>query len=213
MMTAWDPSSDLTDIADGLETLTIDQQLGSGLSVAALPGITSTVDAVDGAGRVRQIDKGWSIADTSDNREIAPGTQVTDAQQQNWTVLAVEQQRGATRLTLRARRFVIAAARATRVTIERQLSRPGPHGAVAVSWSPWRKNIPGWFQPLSRAEAAGSGTLSSEETWAVYLEGQWQLGRGYRLVDADGNAFRIVRSEDQQRLDRLVRIIVAPTPT
>lgn len=209
MTTVFDPGDDFPDVVDGTQAVVLIDRDGTEVPVdKAWHGRVQTVDAVEGDGKLRQVNTTWHLTASSVSTQPALGAAIVDGGGARWTILEVLAETQGARFACRARRLEITGGKETRVTIQQATHAKGAHGSATAVWKNYKVGVPATIRPLSTTMQVENDLRQRETLHAVYFLEDLPLSDDHRLFDAEGNAYRVQEITSQARLAAAMRVVV-----
>jgi len=213
MPIALDITTDLTDVADGAESVTL-RRRGSTLAAAAsaLRRAISTREAQASGGRYTSSDVAWHLPIAALAAAPAVGDAIGDAAGVRWTILEVQQSIVVGRWRCLARNLAVAHGLNELVRIERAVWSKDAAGAATPTWQEEHGGLAARIQPQSAAVAIDADRMKLVLTHRVFVAEPVAVDENLRVVDADGRTYRVVGCEQPERIDALLILNVIAEP-
>lgn len=210
MTLSFDPGSDFSAVADGLQPATLARADGaSSISVGgAVRATVSTAEARASRGKYTESDVVWHLPALEVADPPMPGDAIIDAAGRRWTVLAIRQTTADSRWRCMCRNLAIVHDLDTVVDIEQATYTKGEHGAEQATWNPWRTGLAARIQPVQSAAREEHQRPVTASECVVYIEEQLTLDHTHRIKTPDGTVYRVVGCAKAERIDALMEISV-----
>jgi hypothetical protein len=210
----FDPSNDLSTVADGLETVTLLRRgrtpgdAGTVIAHALRRAITAGEAAFVASGDVRkQVPSGgqqladdlvWHLPVVELPEAPRLGDVILDSTGRRWTILAVKLATLAARWRCETRDIGIA------VGLDDTISAQKNAGdASSPIWRTWRTGIRARIQPLQTTIDATAETPSTTTRCRIFVEENLELDHTCRIRGADGTVYTILSSTGADRIGEL----------
>lgn len=220
MPATFDPVGDFLLVADGLQSVTLTDRDDADQAIEhALRRAVTRRESEASNGFYSTSDVHWHLPQSEVTGEPQLGWVVTDADENEWTALAVEDQTLTDRWRLTCRNLVIAERLDTLITIQVSTTAKGEGGAHERTWADQQRGIRARFQ---RAFTRGNtqsvatvgqhvGTNQIDPRSTVFWRESIVLTARHRIVkESTGQRFRIVGYRDPERIDKLAEVDVVP---
>jgi hypothetical protein len=201
--------NDFATILDGGEPLTLKRRASattialpkawrySSIAQAAEPGVADVVRA----------DAVWQFPWATATELPRVGDQLIDAAHDGWTILSVEIRGHRSRLRCHTRNLRIAHELNNRVELQAAVWEENE----IVGWTTLRTAIPARIQPDRTITNLDANPHKSTATYRIHLADDTPLNHNHRLVDPDGNAYRVQEYTQAARIDALPVAIATET--
>jgi len=202
-----DLSTDLIDVADNLEAITVDRR-GSSDDTAvthALQRAVRTRELAASDGRYLTGDVRWHLPKTECGTSPALGDAIEDAAGDRWTVLDVQEATLSTRWGCTCRNLAIVHGLDDVIRIEEATYSKGTGGAQIATWHTWKTGIRARIQEVSATPETDTGARGMARDYEVYLAADVNVNHTHRIVGLDATIYRIRGS---RRLDDIEGIQV-----
>jgi len=208
---------DLERAVYGLETMTLKVEGAADIvlsnCVGDEPHLVHEMEPSDG--QVPQFDNMfvWPVYRSPTQPPL--GSVLVDAQDIYWTILSIQHRHIVETWRAHCRNLSILPTVANQAVVLRAVYGKGKANEAKAQWHglfsgkhPYTKEdvIPARFQPSTEDAMLRFGSEWTRETYRVILSQKLPMtlaGGEYRLIDENGNRYRIMHYADEQRLDRL----------
>ena len=219
MSANFDPSSDLADVADGTETVTLYRRG----TTPGSPG-TTLVGALRQAVRTREArsrnrgntwkeiasggqytagDVLWHLPQGQLAESPRLGDLIVDADARRWTILETIDSALQTRWRCIARNLAIAHGLDDTVTILRATYAKGTGGAAEPTWGVWKTGVRARIQPAEARVTTRHLARRTDSRFQILLEEDVPLDHTHRIQGPDGVLYRINSSNNTGRIGEL----------
>lgn len=214
MTISWNPSSDFTDVADALESVTLNAISGSQTAVSgALRLRIREQEAAASGGRYTRRDVKWHlpVSDVASPPEV--GATIQDDQSQTWTILRVDHDTRSSRWRCWCRKLAIATTLSDRINVQQAAWTKDAHGALSATWSNWKTNLAARIQPLDAEAGVEHDQRILRTSHRVFLASPADISEKHRLFHpATGDTFHVLGFQSPSRIDELFIVNVAKSP-
>jgi hypothetical protein len=202
----FDPMGDFMTIVDAAESVTLLRRGSSDeVSVAtAWRSADRQSEAESAGGYAVQADVVWQFEWPAGTTLPLLGDQIKDASSECYTVLAVNQLQGNTRLRCETRSLRIAHGLDCLVDIEQAV---WDEGAI-TGWSTFRPAVHARIQPQETTVDETSDPITSTATCRILLDDETPLDHNHRIVAAGGAVYRLLSYAQAERIDALPVAVV-----
>lgn len=203
----WSTATDLSDVVDGLESVTLRRR--DGLATTAIQVArrvrTENREAEASAGQALQTDATWYLQLEG---AVTPqiGDTLVDQQGSHWTILAAEYSVLLARWKCTARELRLAYGCGERVDIERPVWVNGEGGPEIVRWNYVATAVPVRIQPLEVSR--NSTTDEGHARFQIILGESLTLEPQDRFTAGNGAVYRLVSYRQAERIDALPVAVV-----
>lgn len=215
----FDPTNDMRDVADGLETVTLLRRGGTpgdaGTVIAhALRRASVTSEAVAfnssdvrkqmaADGHCSSVDLAWHLPIAE--LPLAPclGDVILDGAGQRWTILDVKQAAKSTRWRCNTRNLVVAHRLDDTITVLRAAFTKSSCGAAEPVWQTWRAGIRARVQPGKIEVTNAAQARTAVRQYRVFVAEDLPLDQSHRILGPDGAAYRVISSLGAERIGEL----------
>ena len=205
MTIQFNASSDLGDVIDGLEAVTLRRrESGAIVSVStALCRQRTAVEAEPSGGWAQKADADWYLQ--LPTGEVAPevGDVVIDATGNHWTVLNIEQQSLLDRWKCMTRELRVSMGCDDLVDVQRAEWDDLGEGLVIVGWDDVYTALPVRIQHDQTELSDTSNAPVATERFTIILGDDFPLTANDRFVASDGAIYRLESIEQADRIDKL----------
>ena len=205
MSISFDPSQDLIDGVDGLESIALRRrESGASISVsAAWRRDVVMTEAEPSGGASLQVDATWYLQLPTNEASPQPGDVVVDANQSHWTILAIEDQSVLGRYKCSTRELRVSFGCDDYVDVQRAQWNDLGEGPVIVGWADVYTAMPVRIQPGKTEVSDISNAPTSIDRFTIILGEPFPVESDDRFVGTDGAVYRLESLEQQQRIDKL----------
>ena len=215
MSTDFDPSDDLTDVADGLETVTLLRRgsttgtAGTVISHALRRAMSAAEAAMVTRGDVRKKNVPSSGQHTAAavvwhlpvaELTAAPrlGDVILDGQGQRWTILIVKHTTLGARWRCETRDVAVAFGLDDTISVLKPLS-----GTSGPPWRTWRTGVRARIQPIETKIATSGETTTTTNRYRIFVEENLDVDHTYCIRGADGTHYSITGAIGAERIGEL----------
>ena len=210
----FDPSDDLTNVADGIEAVTLLRRgrtpgdAGTIIAHALRRAITAGEAAVVNTGDVRkQVPSGgqqladdlvWHlpVAELPDAPRL--GDVILDGDGRRWTILTIKLATLGVRWRCEARSVAIAAGLDDAISVQKTTG-----GSPEPIWQTWKTGIRARIQPVSTTINASAATPSTTKQYRIFVEENIALDHTCRIRGADGTIYSILSTTGADQIGQL----------
>jgi head-tail adaptor len=212
MPVTFDPVGDFIAVCDGLQAVTLtDRDDANADAVAdALRRAVTLREAERSNGLYTTSDVHWHLPQSQVTTDPQPGYIITDSNDDEWTILAVEDQTLTDRWRCTCRNLVVAEQLDTLVTIQVSTSIKGDTGAHEQTWADQQGGIRARIQRIAGQVRTTVGASQIDATHTMYFRESIVLTARHRVADSDGNRYRVVGYRDPERIDKLCEADLVP---
>lgn len=207
MSATFDPSTDLAQVADGTQQVTLLRRGGGPqgeIEIAhALARAITQREAASSDGRYTRSDVAWHLPVAELIEGPHPGDLVCERAGRRWTILEVQLVALRTRWRCIARNLAIAHRLDQAVTVLEAVYRKQPCGTAEPVWRAWRTGIPARIQPLRAEVVLGGQARRTVHRYQVYLADLVPLDQRHRILASDGTVYRVLSWSAAERIDQL----------
>lgn len=211
----FDPSPDLTQVADGVEPVRLlrrGQSPGSpGTLVAAHRGNVTAREAAASGGRLTGSDVVWRVPGAVDPPPRI-GDLVVDAAGQRWTILAIRQLPLGAGWRLSARNLALVAGLDSTIAILRPEYTKSSGGAAEAVWRTWRTGVRARVQPDAATTVTEANVQRSVARAVVLIVDDLPIDAAHRIQTADGAVYRVCTVRPAAQLGEPTTIEVEAVP-
>lgn len=206
MVMDWNTAGDFSSVVDTLEPLILVRRTSA--DEVAIPHAwrfaDQTAESDTAGGWVGRHDAVWQFE--WDDGEPLPelGDRLVDQHGESWTIRVMERHQGSSRWRIGARNLAIAYGLDRLIAIEQGVWEEGEEEPELVGWQTLYPALRARVQPY-QVNVEGEGSVA---TFHVLLEESIPLDHRHRIVDAEGNHYRVVRYERAERIDVLPQVTV-----
>lgn len=214
---SFDPSGDFADVVDGLEAVTLsvsgiaDQDI---LKAKRFQVTNTEVEASNG--QVRQGDSVWQWPASETPTRAILGSTITDGDGRVWTIIQIHKQVLSSKWSVVCRELAIEETAATLITIQIATYVKDVHGAQVASWADLFTSVRAHVQPIEQTTEIEHDADETEELYRIILSEELAittLTAQYRVIDADGAIYSVLKYERLSRIDTLPVIVAERTGT
>jgi len=200
----FNPSTDLVDIVEGLEPVTLHRRGGPQTSIArALRRAVTTREPDASDGQVTLSDVHWHLPAAECPDRPSLGDALMDSAGDRWTVLAVAVSVLAGRWDCACRNLAVVHRLDDVVAVQRAEYEKGEGGAAVERWHTWRTGLRARIQPLATQPATTHGTRRTVDRFQIFLAEDLAIDHRCRILAADGTLYRVTGSRAAERIDQL----------
>ena len=217
MTLAFDPSDDLAQVADGLETVTLARRGstpgGPGTAIThALRRSMTMREAAASDGRYTVHDVVWHlpVAELVEPPRLGDMIQSGDGRQ--WTVLEVRGATLAARWRCTTRSLAVVYGLDNTITILQATYVKGDGGAAEATWLTWRTGVRARIQPDQSSIASQHEARQTTTRCKIFIEEQLALDQTHRIEGPDGTIYKVLGVTCAERLGELQTIEAESTP-
>ena len=211
MPAVFDPVGDFVAVCDGLQAVTLADREGDTDAVAhALRRAVSLREADASDGLYTASDVHWHLPQEEVAGAPVLGGTITDADDEEWTILATSDDTLGDRWDCICRNLVITEQLNTLVTIQVSTSVKGETGAHEQTWADQQRGVRGRLQREEGQVQSAVGTRQIDPTYKFFFRETIRLTSRHRIVDSDGNRYRVVGYQDPERIDKLAEARLKP---
>jgi hypothetical protein len=213
MSLSFDPSDDLSTVADGTERVTLLRRgsttgaAGTVIAHALRRAITAGEAAIVNRGDIhkhvpsggvqRADDLVWHLPVAELIEAPRLGDVVLDGEGRRWTVLVVKRATLGARWRCETRDVAIAHGLDDTISVLKSAGTSGP------TWRTWKTGIRARIQPIETKILADAETPSTTTTYRIFVEEQLELDHTCRLRGADGLIYTITSTTGAERIGEL----------
>jgi len=210
MTLEFDPSGDLADLADGLQSVTITRPGSSMVDTltSALCRVVSTAEADASGGKCTASDVAWHLPASELSGSPQPGDVIVDGHGQRWTVLVVELATLDSRWRCICRNLAIVCGLNEYVEIEQATYAKGSGGADEPTWRTCRAGLRARIQPSPSEVKDSHQRQVTAARFRIFLAEDVPLDHTHRIKGSDGTVYRISGYRKADRIDALLEIDV-----
>ena len=204
----FDPASDLAEVVDGLEAISVTRP-GSSTVTAVSQALRSAMrrrEAEHSNGKYTAGDVVWQIPASQLPDSPRLGDVIVDAAEQRWTVLDVRSTSLSRRWRCIARNIAVAAGLDSYVDIEAASYTKGTGGAEQATWKTWKTGIPARVQPVEMEVAGQRDRRVSRRRFTIFLAEDVTVDHTHRIKGSDSAVYRILGTRKSDRVDALLEI-------
>jgi len=210
---SFDPSSDFSDVVDGVESVTLNRRgstpHGTGESVQnALRRAVTVEEAAQSNGKYTASDVTWHLPCSQLSSRPRLGDIITDGDGQRWTVLEVHWATMKSRWQCAARNLAVVYALDDTVSVLKAVYAKGTAGAAEATWRTWRTGVRARIQPLESRPAVENAAETTDDRFTIFVEEDLPLDHSHRIKAADGMIYRITKVTGAERIGELATIEV-----
>ncbi len=218
----FDPKPDFLDIVDCLELVNLRRSmfLPAERVDHAFRRNISIREVEASKGHYRLGDVRWHL----DRQEVStppdPGAVIIDNDDNEWTLLEVRRDVQDSRWRCVTRNLVVAENLTSPIEIQRNEWTKGAHGEMIPHWVTVAANVRARIQEQSRSSEVVNDRQTSSRDTVIYVNVAIEDNfpgdlRRYRILDANGLVYKILRVDQSDRIDVLPRIHaeVSPSPS
>ena len=205
MTIALDISSDLQNIVDGLQAVTV-RHAASGASESITGAFARRLkhgEAAPSGGTYTADDVRWHLPAGVLGEPLAPSDEVTDAAGDTWIVQDVRQVGLDARVECVARKLAIAPGPNDTVRLQQASWSKDQAGAPVVAWNDVATELLARIQPHRGTIEVEHNRRQMRVTHEIYLAEPITIDSNHRLVDETGRAYKLVGYAEPERIDRL----------
>lgn len=205
MPTDWTATGDFSAVVDALEPVTL-RRRGSSEEIAIAKAwryAARTAESEPAGGYVTASDTEWQLEWDAETPLPQVGDRIVDAMGECWTLLAVEQKQGGTRVHLHSRSLRIAHGLDGLVAIEEAVWEDLGAGPEITGWTTWLPTVHARIQPAVTTVDEATDPISSVATYRITLDTDALLDHNHRIVSGDGTVYRLLTFENAERIDAL----------
>jgi hypothetical protein len=215
-MPTFDPSADLAQVADNVETVTllrrgiVSEQSGTVVHNALRRAVEASEFAarnrseirryINSDGRCIAADVDWHLPAAQLDKPPRIGDAILDADGRRWTIMELDLVMLRTRWKCFCRELAIAHGLDDRVAV---LKAEFPPGGGDPVWQTWRTGVRARIQPVEVKVSVVDSVRSSTATFHIFLEEDLALDHTHRIRAADGSLFEITSVTGAARLGEL----------
>lgn len=205
MTISFDPTSDVTDVVDGVEAVELRRRdTGESVSIATALCRSQTVSEAEPSGGIaQQADAEWYLQLPTGETDPGLGDVVIDTMGHHWTVLEAEQQSLLGRWKCSTRELRIASGCDQFVDVQRAVWADLGEGPVIVSWNDVYTALPVRIQPSKKEASDTSNMPVVTEQFTIILGDAFPIESDDRFVGTDGSIYRLESHEQAERIDKL----------
>jgi len=205
MAGVFDLKSDLTTVADGLQSVRLVRAgtLAPVVFNKALRRAIGTTETAPSGGRVTSSDVVWHVPADPSSAPPEIGDRLVDSTGLVWAILETRIETLSARWRCRARRLAIADRLDAYVTLQQATWSKGLAGAPVATWTDVAARVPAHIQPLEVNAEIRQQRGHGESTHRVWFAANYDLTVNHRLVDAAGRIYRVLKMIDLDRIDAL----------
>lgn len=205
MTVTWSPAGDMA-VMDGLETVTVVTGADSEVSASAVRRAVTTKEAEASNGDYTTADYVYHLPVADLTFSPLPGGSVTDADTVVGVILDAQKATIKTRWRLICRDLQISEDLTTLVDIELATFVKGAGGAQEETWAVWQSEVRAKLQRVSAMAGVDQNKRDTATTWVMYSETQHLVNRNHRVVNSEGDIFRVLGFHMPDRIDALFEI-------
>ena len=214
---SFDPSGDFAEVVDGLEAVTL---AVSGLADQSILNahrnqITNAeIEASNGFARQGDTVWQWPVSETP-TRPIL-GSTLTDGDSRTWTILTIFKQVLSSKWSAVCRELAIEETSDTLITIQVATYTKGTHGAPEPAWANVYTSVRAKIQAIDQTPEVEHDADETAEIYRIILAANLSISTvsaAYRVIDADGQIYHVIRYEQPSRIDALPVIVAERTGT
>ena len=210
----FDPSDDLAQVADGMETVTLLRRgrtpgdAGTVIAHALRRGITAGEAAIVNTGDVhKQVPSGgqqladdlvWHLPVAELPDAPRPGDAILDGDGRRWTIMAVKLATLGVRWRCEARDVSIAIGLDDAISIQRKVG-----DSPDAIWQTWKTGVRARIQPLQATIDSAAETPSTTTQYRIFIEENIDVDHACRIRGADGALYTITASTGADRIGEL----------
>jgi hypothetical protein len=203
-----DLSTDLANVVDGLEPVTVVCRGGGGATTVAhaLRQAATTKEATPSDAQYARSDIRWWLALAECGAAPRLGDEILDAAGRHWTVLEVSGPGPTGRWRCACRNLAVAHGLDNFITVEQAVYSKGSGGAAVTTWSTWRSGVPARIQP---AEAHVEAVLQANQAvkkYLIFIAEELPLASNHRIKAPDGALYRVTGWNRAERIGELQTI-------
>ncbi len=205
MSIEFDPSQDFVTSVDGLETVSL-RKRESGSLVAGLTSLRReqiSSEAEPSGGTSVQSDAVWYLELPDAGTRLELGDIIIDADDSQWTVLAVDQHSLLGRLKCETRELRVALGCDDSVDVQRAVWQDLGQGPEITSWDDVYTAMPVRIQPDETTVSDTSNAPTAIERFTIVMGEQFPVESDDRFVGSDGAIYRLESIEQAARIDKL----------
>jgi len=214
-MATFTPGSDFEDIVDGLEPVTLKRRGSSDVSVShALQRAVDTSEVEASDGRYLSGDVRWHFPVAEVSSRPTPGDDVVDGNSVYWKVIDVQEAALSRRWRCVCRNLSVAFGLDDFVKIEQAAYSKGTGGAAEDNWKTLLTGLRARIQPGAFSALVDQGARRTERLYTIYIgedlprENLDEI-HSLRVVDKQGNNYRIISYSAMERIGELAQLEVA----
>jgi len=186
----FDPSDDFVDVADGLESITLNRRGSDAESITnALRREVTTREAAASNGKLTTADTRWHFPVSAVDSIPALGDVVEDASGNQFTVMDVQEATLGKRYKCATRNVAVVYGLDSVVTIEKATYSKGTQGAMERTWTTWKK-VKARIQPSTAQAETSAGMKRTEKRYQVLLATTCDVDNSHRIKAADGTLYK-----------------------
>jgi len=212
-----DPSTDLLQAADGLETVTLLRR-GSSASTAGTPiphalrRAVTTREAAASDGRYTLSDVTWHLPAAELPTPPRLGDIVCDASGRRWAVLDAARTTLGSRWRCTARNLAVVYGLDDTINVLQAAYSKGVGGAMQPNWLPWKTGIRARIQPVATDIDSEYQARASTTRCLIFVEESLTLDHRHRIQGPDGTVYKVVGVNEAERIGELQSIEAEVTP-
>jgi hypothetical protein len=219
-MVEFDPSGDFAAIMDGLEAVTLAVRGRADTTIQhAHRNQYQSDDPGQAAGEIRRGMTTWQWPASESPDRPPLGSVLVDSTGRRHTILDLSERVLSSKYSATCIDLAVEARLDNLVTIERATYTKNVRGEAVASWSVLAENVEARVQPLGEDLSVEDGRDTTAAGFEIILgrditvsDGDGHdaidpIGADYRLVDAAGNTFRVLRYQRPGRIDALPKIL------
>jgi hypothetical protein len=210
----FDPSDDLSTVADGTETVTLLRRgrtpgdAGTVIAYALRRAITAGEAAIISTGDVRKQapsggrqlaeDLVWHlpVAELPDAPRL--GDVILDGDNHRWTILTVKRATLAARWRCETRNLAIAAGLDDTITVQKNAG-----DAYTPNWQTWKSGLRARIQPQKTKIESDADTPSTTTTYRIFVEENIELDHTCRIRGPNGVIYTITGTQGAEQIGEL----------
>jgi len=210
----FDPSDDLANVADGMETVTLLRRgrtpgdAGTAIAHALRRAITAGEAAIINTGDVRKQapsggrqladDLVWHLPVSELPDAPRLGDMILDGDGRRWTILTVKLATLGARWRCETRDVAIATGLDDAISVQKTFG-----GSPEPIWQTWKTGIRARIQPLKTTVDSSAETPSTTTRYRIFLEENLDLDHTCRIRGADGTIYTIIGSTGADQIGEL----------